>query len=93
MKKYYQKPEFELVSLGMLENITEDDTELGVGSNPFIEMALKEEAEAANSDNQDFINPIYREGAGKFLRLRFCIKSCFQLTLFIKKYIIILIMH
>ncbi len=43
MKKYYQKPEFELISLGMLENITGDDTTLGYGSNPFLELALEEE--------------------------------------------------
>ena len=51
MKKYYQTPEAELISLGMMENITEDDTELGVGSNPFIEMALQEEAEAQGNQN------------------------------------------
>ena len=51
MKKYYQTPEAELISLGMMENITEDDTELGVGSNPFIELALQEEAEAQGNQN------------------------------------------
>ena len=44
MKKYYQKPETEFVSLNMAETITTDDTELGVESNPFLAAVLEDEA-------------------------------------------------
>ncbi len=45
MKKYYQKPETEFVSLDMAEVITAgDDTELGVESNPFLAAVLEDEA-------------------------------------------------
>ena len=46
MKKYYQKPETEFVSLNAAEAITAgDDTELGVESNPFLAAVLEDEAE------------------------------------------------
>lgn len=45
MEKYYQKPEAELICIGMSEAITAgDDTELGVGSNPFLAAVLEDEA-------------------------------------------------
>ena len=44
MKKYYQKPEAELICIGMSEAITAgDDTELGVESNPFLAAVLEDE--------------------------------------------------
>ncbi len=50
MKKYYQKPELELISLAMMENITAgDDTELGVESNPFLQAVLEDEMAAENN--------------------------------------------
>lgn len=50
MKKYYQKPELELISLGVAEAITAgDDTDLGVESNPFLQAVLEDELAAENN--------------------------------------------
>ncbi len=44
MKKYYQKPELELVSLDLTESITYDDSDVGIESNPWLQMVLADEA-------------------------------------------------
>lgn len=44
MKKHYQKPELELVSLDLSEAITWDDSDVGLESNPWLQMVLEDEA-------------------------------------------------
>ena len=44
MKKYYQKPQLELISLDMEETITfSDDSDVGLESNPWLQYVYEDE--------------------------------------------------